>query len=167
VPRLDELLATWPEVRINLDVKTSIAIAPLAAALRRTGAVDRVCVGAFSDTRLARIRALVGPRLCTSLGPRAALALRVSSLVGSRRSGTSTGAPCAQVPSRAGRVVVLDRRFVTAAHDHGLHVHAWTINSRAEMVRLLDLGIDGIMTDRAELLRDLLRQRGQWNGAPR
>jgi glycerophosphoryl diester phosphodiesterase len=162
VPRLDEVLGAWPDVRVNLDVKTSAAVAPLAAALRRTAAVDRVCVGAFSDARLARIRALVGPRLCTSLGPRAALALRVAALVGGGRPVTPDGVPCAQVPSRAGRVVVLDRRFVAAAHDRGLHVHVWTINSAAEMARLLDLGVDGIMTDRAELLRELLAQRGLW-----
>ena len=164
VPRLEELLDAWSDVRINLDVKTSAAIAPLAEALRRTASVDRVCVGAFSDTRLARIRALVGPRLCTSLGPRAALALRVASLVRSGRSVAPNGVPCAQVPSRAGRVVVLDRRFVAAAHRRGLQVHAWTINARREMVRLLDLGVDGIMTDRAELLREVLVERGLWNG---
>jgi glycerophosphoryl diester phosphodiesterase len=164
VPRLDDLIDAWPDVRLNLDVKASNAIAPLVAALRRTGSVDRVCVGSFSDQRLARVRALVGPRLCTSLGPRAALALRVVSLVGSGRAVADGGVACAQVPSRAGRVVVLDGRFVVAAHGRGLQVHAWTINSRAEMLRLLALGVDGIMTDRAELLRDLLVDRGLWVG---
>jgi glycerophosphoryl diester phosphodiesterase len=163
VPRLEDVLDAWPDIRVNLDVKAANAVVPLVAALRRTGSVDRVCVGSFSEQRLARVRSLVGPRLCTSLGPRAALALRVASLVGSGRA-VANGVPCAQVPSRAGRVAVLDRRFVVAAHARGLQVHAWTINSRSEMLRLLALGVDGIMTDRAQLLRDLLADRGKWAG---
>ena len=175
VPLLEDLLGAWPQVRINLDVKTAAGIGPLAAALRRTGAVDRVCVGAFSDARLVRIRRVVGPRLATSLGPRAALALWLAALrpcpAGSRRArcGGRRRPPavaCVQVPPRIGAVTVLDRRFLDEAHRRGLQVHAWTINSPAEMTRLLDLGVDGIMTDRAEDLRDILRARGQWPVPP-
>jgi glycerophosphoryl diester phosphodiesterase len=68
------------------------------------------------------------------------------------------------VPARIGRRVFVDARYVAAAHALGLPVHAWTVNDRAEMTRLLDLGVDGIMTDRADTLRDLLISRGQWQG---
>jgi len=162
IPLLEDVLAAWPDVRVNLDVKVTGAVGPLAGALRRAGAVDRVCVGAFSDARLALVRAAVGPRLATSLGPRAVLSLRLASLRGVRAAGPSA-VPCVQVPPRVGTLVVVDRRFVAAAHDRGQQVHAWTINGRAEMIRLLDLGVDGIMTDRAELLRDVLAGRGQWH----
>ena len=67
-----------------------------------------------------------------------------------------------QVPARLGRARFVDARFVAAAHRVGVPVHVWTVNDRAEMVRLLDLGVDGIMTDRADVLRDLLVARGQW-----
>ena len=189
VPLLEDVLGCWPAVRLNLDVKSTAGIGPLAAALRRTGAVDRVCVGAFSDARLRRIRAAVGPRLATNQGPRAVLALRLAALrspaaatTPSRRRPAPTppglpggpgrirwpghrgavGAVCVQVPPRLGPVTVLDRRFLDEAHRRGLQVHAWTINSPAEMRRLLDLGVDGIMTDRAGDLRDILLARGQW-----
>jgi glycerophosphoryl diester phosphodiesterase len=57
---------------------------------------------------------------------------------------------------------VLTRRLVTYAHRLGLQVHAWTIDTAAEMNDLLDLGVDGIMTDRVEVLRDVYRTRGVW-----
>jgi glycerophosphoryl diester phosphodiesterase len=67
------------------------------------------------------------------------------------------------VPVRAGPVEIVTDRFVRAAHKRGLHVHVWTINDAEEMGRLLDLGVDGIMTDRPESLRDVFRARGFWN----
>jgi glycerophosphoryl diester phosphodiesterase len=69
---------------------------------------------------------------------------------------------CAQVPARIGRRVFVDERYVAAAHGLGLPVHAWTVNDPDEMRRLLDLGVDGIMTDRADVLRDVLLARGHW-----
>src|SRR5207245_3703996 len=113
--------------------------------LRRTGAWDRVCIGAFSDRRLTRVRRLAGYRVCTSLGPAGIARLRLASF------GARTGrfaAACAQVPVRARRRVLVDARFVAAAHRRGLPVHGWTIDDPAEMERLLDLRVDGIMTDR-------------------
>jgi len=156
VARLEDLLGEFPDLRVNIDVKTPAAIGPLVAAVGRTGAVDRVCVGSFSDRSVAAARARLGARLCTSLGPRGVLALRVGSL---RRP----VAGCAQVPVRFGPVPVLDRRFLAAAHRRGLPVHAWTVNAPAEMHRLLDLGVDGIMTDDAVALRDVLRERRVWS----
>jgi glycerophosphoryl diester phosphodiesterase len=74
-------------------------------------------------------------------------------------------ADCVQVPTRARRLVVVDRRFVDSAHRAGLQVHVWTIDDAAEMGELLDLGVDAIMTDRPRLLREVLTARGQWHGA--
>ncbi|TGJ97051.1 glycerophosphodiester phosphodiesterase, partial [Actinotalea fermentans ATCC 43279 = JCM 9966 = DSM 3133] len=72
------------------------------------------------------------------------------------------GADCLQVPVAQGRVRVVDARTVAAAHAAGRQVHVWTVNDPVEMVRLLDLGVDGIVTDRADLLRDVLAARGRW-----
>jgi len=156
IPRLDELLAAWPDTRVNIDVKAPSTIGPTIDAIRRTGTLDRVCVGAFSTRRIDAVRAALGPDLCTSLGPRAALRLR------RRRPAEGYAGQCAQVPARIGRRPFVDARYVAAAHAAGLVVHAWTVNDEAEMQRLLDLGVDGIMTDRADLLRDVLTARGQW-----
>jgi len=157
VPRLEDLLGSYPQLRVNLDVKTPSAVGPLVAAVRRTGAVDRVCVASFHDRLLPRVRAALGRRLCTSLGPREVLALRLGSL---RR----TDAGCAQVPPRHRRIRVIDRRFLDGAHRRGLPVHAWTIDDPAQMHQLLDLGVDGIMSGDAPALREVLVSRQAWSG---
>jgi glycerophosphoryl diester phosphodiesterase len=161
IPLLEDLLAAWPDVRVNIDPKHDAAAEPLAAALVRTGATDRVCVGAFSDRRIARVRALTGAALCTSMGPREVARLVSASRGGPGRRGVVS--PCAQVPVRQGRVPLVTARFVAAAHRVGAQVHVWTIDDRDEMARLLDLGVDGIMTDRPLVLKDLLIERGAWH----
>lgn len=156
---LEDLLRTWPDLRINIDPKHDAAVEPLAEVVRRAGAVDRVCIGAFSDRRIAQIRQLLGPRLCTSLGPRAVAALRAGSFGLPRRR---SKACCVQVPVRVRGHRLVDERFVRTAHGSGLAVHVWTVDDPVEMVELLDLGVDGIMTDRPRVLRDVLQSRGQW-----
>lgn len=160
VPLFDELLETWPDLRINVDVKSDSAVGPLADTLRRHGALDRVCVGSFSDARLTRFRAAC-PSVATSLGPRGVARLRVASLTGGRPR-FAPGVCAAQVPVRHRGVRVVDARFVAAAHRIGLQVHVWTIDDPETMLRLLDLGVDGIMTDRIDVLRDVLTARGHW-----
>ena len=155
VPRLDELLGSYPGLRVNIDVKTPSAVGPLVDAVRRAGAVDRVCIGSFHDRLVPLVRARLGRRLCTSLSPREVLALRLGTL---RR----TDAGCAQVPPGLLRIRVIDARLIAAAHRRGLPVHAWTVNDPAEMHRLLDLGVDGIMSDDAPALRDVLVARQAW-----
>jgi glycerophosphoryl diester phosphodiesterase len=161
IPRFEDLLGTWPDLRVNIDPKHDGAVAPLAEALRRAGAVDRVCVGSFSDARLARVRRLIGPGLCTALGRRATARLRAASLV-HRGIGGRLAGQCAQVPVEYRGVPLVDARFVATAHARDLHVHVWTIDDEGEMHRLLDLGVDGIMTDRPAVLKAVLVARGQW-----
>jgi glycerophosphoryl diester phosphodiesterase len=156
IPRLDELLAAWPDVRWNIDCKSDQAAEPLADELQRAGALARVCVSAFSDRRLLRLRRRLGRGLCSSAGPAELTAIRFIGW-------TLPGPLAAQVPVRRGRVTVLDERFVERAHRRGIVVHAWTIDDAEEMSRLLDLGVDGIMTDRPAVLRDVLMSRGAWN----
>jgi len=155
IPLLADVLGAWPDVRVNLDLKHLSSIAPAVEAVRRTGTVERVCVGAFAQRRIGIARRVLGPRLCTSLGPGEALALRLGRL-------GRTEARCAQVPAYVGRRVFTDARLVAAAHARGLQVHVWTVNDEAEMTRLLDLGVDGVMTDRADLLKALLERRNLW-----
>lgn len=161
IPLLADLLGAWPKLRINIDPKSDAAVAPLAAAIERTAAIDRVAVGSFSDRRLTRIRTLLGPRLCTSLGPRAVLGLRLGSygLPGAR----ALDGGCVQVPVRHFGLPVADARFVRAAHARGLQVHVWTINDPEEMRRLVALGVDGLMTDRPETLKRVLEELGRWS----
>jgi glycerophosphoryl diester phosphodiesterase len=159
LPLLEDLLGLWPDVRVNIDPKHDAAIGPLVDVIKRTGAIDRVCIGAFSDKRLARIRGELGPRLCHSMGPR-----QVARLVAASRglwSGRFT-AGCVQVPVKRGVVPLVTDRFVKAAHGRGLKVHVWTINDADEMRSLLDLGVDGIMTDAPDVLKQVLDERSSW-----
>lgn len=173
IPLLEDLLGTWPEVRVNVDVKHPAAIDPLVAAIRRTGALERVCVASFSERRLAAVRRALGPGLCTSLGPRGVLLLRVAAAAHALRRTRGAGpvaglpsptVPCAQVPDRLGAVRVVTPGLVELAHRRGQHVHVWTVDDAAEMHRLLDMGVDGLMTDRIHTLREVLAARGQWPG---
>jgi glycerophosphoryl diester phosphodiesterase len=125
-----------------------------------------VCVTSFSDARIARVRAAAGPALCTSTGPGAIAALRLASVVPfAPRRGPWRGAGATQVPTAWGRLPILEERYIRFCHRAGLAVHAWTIDDEPTMARLLDAGVDGIMTDQPTRLRQLLVRRGQWAGA--
>ncbi|MEH0938064.1 glycerophosphodiester phosphodiesterase [Micromonospora psammae] len=161
VPRLDEVLGAWPQVRFNIDVKSDGGVAPTGETVTRVGAADRVLLASFSDARLARLRAATGGRVATGLGMRGVARLRMASLHG-RPLRLPPSVVAAQVPPRYGRVPVVDRRFLAYCHRLGLQVHVWTIDEPAQMHDLLDLGVDGIMTDHVGVLRDVYRSRGHW-----
>ncbi|MEU4114958.1 glycerophosphodiester phosphodiesterase [Kitasatospora sp. NPDC028055] len=163
VPLLEDLLGAFPGARFNVDVKAAPAVRPLVEAVRRTNAWDRVCVGGFSDRRIAAVRAAAGPRLATSLGPREVARLRLRSLAGPlARGGAPFAGVCAQVPERHRGIRVVDRAFVRAAHRLGLQVHVWTVDDATRIRSLLDLGVDGIMADRIDVLKGVLGERGCW-----
>ena len=157
VPRLQEILARWPDARVNIDPKSDACVGRLAALLDRLGAWERVCVGSFSDRRLRRIRALGRGRACTSMGPQAVALARLTTASGLMRR---LGADCIQVPISRGPIPIVTKRFIAAAHTAGLPVHVWTINDETTINELLDLGVDGIMSDRVRLLKDVLTSRG-------
>ncbi|MFF3850712.1 glycerophosphodiester phosphodiesterase [Streptomyces sp. NPDC002328] len=160
VPLFEELLETFPEVRWNVDLKAEPTLLPFLDLIGSADAWDRVCVGSFSEARVVRARRLAGPRLATSYGTRGVLNLRLRSWgvpAALRRS-----AVAAQVPETQSGIQVVDRRFVRAAHARGLQVHVWTINEPDRMHRLLDLGVDGIMTDHIDTLREVMEERGVW-----
>jgi glycerophosphoryl diester phosphodiesterase len=157
VPRLEELLLRWPEVYVNLDPKTDRCVLPLVALIDRLDAWDRVCFGSFSDRRLGCIRALGGNRACTSMGPHAVAIAWAASAVGVM---PRWGADCVQIPPRNGSFRLATARFLRAAHRAGLPVHVWTVNDEEAMHDLLDLGVDGIMSDRLRLMRAVFASRG-------
>ena len=165
IPLLADVIGAFPDCRINIDVKATSAIAPLVDTIRRTDSIDRVCVASFSDRRLAAVRSALGARLCTSIGPVGVLGLRSAAYSRRLLRLAPRGIPCVQVPSRVGPVTVVDDGFVATAHALGMHVHVWTIDDPADMHRLLDLGVDGIMTDRLVTLKHVLMSRGQWSQA--
>ncbi|WP_237565538.1 glycerophosphodiester phosphodiesterase [Ornithinimicrobium cavernae] len=167
IPRLEEMLHTWPEARFNIDIKSAGAIGPLVRVVERARAHDRVCVTSFSDARRREaLRRLTRP-VVTSAGQASTARFRVAAQAGARRRGPLVGAALRdadglQVPVAFRGLPVVTGRTVEAAHAAGKFVHVWTINDPTEMHRLLDLGVDGIVSDRADLLRQVLTERGQW-----
>jgi len=192
IPVLEDVLAAWPDVRFNIDVKDAPAIAPLAGVLRRTNAWDRVCVVSFSASRLRATRRALDRPVCMaasplgtamvrfggppaprgSRGPHRRLMRQPAAGPAARRPGAvadraprqlaqrlaGAGVRCLQVP-----VPVATPSFIGRAHQLGLQVHVWTVNDRPTMEGLLDLGVDGIMTDETVALREVLIHRGQWH----
>lgn len=161
IPLLEDLLGSWPDVRINIDCKADTALLPLLDTLRRTNSLDRVCIGSFSDKRLSRIRAELGPDVCTSMGPGevARLVLRSHSRL---PIPVSQHALCAQVPVKQGPIPVVTRATIATARALGIHVHVWTIDDPIEIGRLLDMGVDGVMTDDTVALKSVYQARNVW-----
>jgi glycerophosphoryl diester phosphodiesterase len=156
IPRMGDLLTRFPDSYFNIDAKSDPAVEALAGVIERTGSIERVCVASFSHRRLRRLRRRLGSGLLTNLVSFEVGVLRI----GGRLPGGS--ARVAQVPIEAGWFTIVTPRFVASAKHEGIPVHVWTIDDPAEMHRLLDLGVDGIMTDRPEVLRDVFIDRGIW-----
>jgi glycerophosphoryl diester phosphodiesterase len=165
IPSMANLVEEFPEVRFNIDCKSDEALPALIELLREHEAIGRVCIGSFSHKRLRLMRQRVGSDLITCMSPREVASLRLA-----RRLGGS--APrIAQVPVDASgplntSLTIVNERFVHEAHERNIPVHVWTINDAAEVTRLLDMGVDGIMTDDPQMLRDVLVERDQWEPAP-
>ncbi|MDW3213062.1 MAG: glycerophosphodiester phosphodiesterase [Ilumatobacteraceae bacterium] len=157
IPLFDDLMEQFPDARVNIDCKAGSGVEALIASLKRLDCLDRVLVGGFSDARLRRFRSEFGDALCTSFGPQQIAALRFTGRV-------PWGGEAAQVPVRQGRLTIVNEQFVERAHRRGLHVHVWTIDDAHDMHRLLDLGVDGLMTDRPQILKDVLVERDAWHG---
>ena len=162
IPLLSELLEEFPSTRFNIDVKAPGALEPLAEVLRRHDALDRVCVASFSERRLQAMRRLLGPRLATAAGPAEVAALRLAP--GRILAWLRSPAPVLQVPTghvvTGRRLDLVTPALVDRAHALGKHVHVWTIDDAAEMHRLFDLGVDGVVSDRIDTLATVLAERG-------
>ncbi len=162
IPNLADLFEEFPDCRFNIDLKANGAGPVLADLLDATGRHDSVCVGSFSHRRLQEFRRLTGGRVATSASP-LEVALFLAAPTGRAARRLTRGRVAAlQVPRRRGRVPIVTGTLVRRAHAAGAQVHVWTVDDPAEMAELLDLGVDGLITDRTDLLKDLLLARGLW-----
>jgi glycerophosphoryl diester phosphodiesterase len=162
VPTLAELLEEFPECRFNIDIKAPGAVRPLVELIDRTGAHERVCVGAFDRTRIEEFRRATGGRVVTSAAK--SEAVRFLGMRDRRRAAAMARGRFAvlQLPRVRGPVPIVTPAVVRRAHAAGVHVHAWTVDRRRHMAAMLDTGVDGIFTDRTDVLKDVLRERGFW-----
>jgi len=162
VPRLDALLDAFPDTRVNIDVKSASSIQPVADAIERTRAHDRVCIASFSTARRRATVARLSRPVATSAGTRETAAFALAAAVHRPVTRALAQVDALQVPPRAGMLTLVSSRTVAAAHAAARQVHVWTINDPAQMDALLDLGVDGLVSDRLDLLIEVLRRRGQW-----
>lgn len=168
IPRLEQVLAELPDTRITIELKSDRVVLPMLGVLERADAWHRVCIGGFNERWLAKARAGGGPRLFTSMAYGSAFGLRSRAWLDalpsplSRLPGSPVRGHMAQLPHRYGGLSIVDDALVKAAHDSGREVHVWTIDDPDEMRELLDMGVDGLLSDRPDLLRAVLQDRGQW-----
>ena len=159
VPSLEEVADAFPDLNMVLELKADHTEKPLLRQIRRMGLADRVIVASFSDARLTRFTELCGGSVATSAGEKEVARLVKAAWLGRR---ASTHHVALNIPVRSGMVPLISKRTVRAYHRMGLQVHVWTVNRSARMERLLNQGVDGIMTDRPDRLRDVLTTRGLW-----
>lgn len=163
IPTLDELLETFPEQRFNIDLKAPGAVAPLVSAIDAHRAHARVCVGSFGVERIRAFRSLMGTRVATSLSRAGVAWTRFVPLLP-----RILGAPgvALQIPLTtqvAGRTLrLVTPGLITRAHGAGKQVHVWTIDDSATMHQLIDLGVDGLISDRIDVLAQVCVERGLW-----
>ena len=135
MPLLADVLNEFPELYLNLDAKTNEVAEPMLQVLEDHDALGRTMIASFSEGRLEKIRKEAGPEVSTSLG--------VSAI-------------------RTRGIRVLDPRLVATSHAAGLAVHVWTINDPDQMVNLVQMGVDGIITDRPSMAKEIFQDMGVW-----
>lgn len=164
IPRMVDLLEEFPQLNFNIDAKVGEVVVPLVQLIQAggSGVAERVCLASFSDARLRRMRTLTHGTVATSMGQGEVTRLRLASFMRTSLKGLRFPGNAAQVPISYGGRRVVDRRFVESAHQIGKKVHVWTVDDPDDMRALLELGVDGIMTDEPVLLKQVLQERGQW-----
>jgi glycerophosphoryl diester phosphodiesterase len=161
VPTLVETLEAFPRLRFNIDLKDGAAVEPVAQLLVEANAVQRVCLTSFSERRIAAARRLLGPEVCTGLGVTGVLRAMLTSLFPNLDA--TQGAKVLQVPFSWRGIPLVTPRVVDRAHRSNLALHVWTLNDRPNIEKALDLGVDGVMTDSPQLLKETLLSRGLWH----
>ncbi|MFC7403507.1 glycerophosphodiester phosphodiesterase family protein [Georgenia alba] len=165
---LEDLLGSFPDACVSVDVKEARAVRPLVATIRRTGAAGRVCVAGGWDGWLAAVSGACGPALTTALGWRALTALVSAARTGVRPPRWIAGAAdFAHVGLAYGRLPVLEDPLITArlvgmADELGIGVVAWTVDDAPTVHRLVDAGVAGVISDRPDVLREVLVARDLW-----
>ncbi len=160
IPTLEELLVALPQMRFNIDIKADSAV----EVIERLQAHRRVLIASFSERRRQRALRLMSQRVASAAGMGAFLGFMAARTAGRRASAMRMlrDSDCLQLPARFGGLPVITPALVRSVHASRRQVHAWTIDDPAMMHALFDIGVDGIITDRADVLCDVLGARGEW-----
>ena len=160
IPRLENLYEAFPNAYFNIDAKSWGCVAPLIDLVRRTKISRRTCFCSFDQARLDRITSsLIDKTFARSMGTRDAFNLYIGYLTGQSRT---IRADCVQLPLSHCGINLINKKTLEYFQSQGLKIHVWTINKATEFQRLIDLGVDGIMTDDCELLKSVLAENNLW-----
>jgi glycerophosphoryl diester phosphodiesterase len=160
ISRLDDTFDRYPDLCLNIDLKAKGSEWAVAEVVRKMKREDAVLIGSFSDKRIAKFRRITKGRVATSAGPRDSIAMYAASRIG---RGIPAKFDAYQLPYKT-RGVAADKRLIDAVHRAGKQIHLWTVNERHEMEEFLDLGVDGIITDRPDLLNEVMEERADAQG---
>jgi len=152
IPTLESTLKKFPDTLFQIDVKTDEVVLPTMEVIKKTNSTDKVCIASFSSKRLKQVHKLY-PEICLSMGPFEVMKLLLASF-GLYRN--KVPGNCLQIPIYQYGIKLVTKRFINYIHSIGLKIHVWTINDEDTMQKLIDLGVDGIITDRPKALKDLL-----------
>ena len=152
IPKLEEALNEFPDISFQIDFKTDEVVAPALDVIKKTKSFERICVASFNSERLKRVRSTY-PDLCISMGPNEVIKTLISSF--GLYKGLIDG-DCLQIPIRYYGVRVVTKRFVKYLKSKGLKIMVWTINDVKTFEYLIELKVDGIITDKPKLLFETL-----------
>tara|TARA_B100000965_G_C19499796_1_gene716918 strand:- start:195 stop:935 length:741 start_codon:yes stop_codon:yes gene_type:complete len=152
IPTLESILNKFPDTFFQIDVKTDEVVLPALEVIRKTNSINNVCLASFSSKRLKQVHNLY-PEICLSMGPLEVMKLLLASFNLYKKKVPGN---CLQIPIYQYGIKLVTKRFINYVHSIGLKIHVWTINDEDTMLKLIDLGVDGIITDRPKTLKDLL-----------
>ena len=155
IPKLDTVLKTFPDLYFQIDVKTDEVALPTLEVIKKNNAMNRVCIASFNSARLSKVNNKY-PEICLSMGPNEVSKMLLSSFGLYKK--TIMG-DCLQVPMYYYGIKVVTKRFVDFIHSKGLKICVWTINDEKTFKKLIDMGVDGIITDKPKLLFQVLNSQ--------
>jgi|TARA_B100001059_G_scaffold64811_1_gene60940 glycerophosphoryl diester phosphodiesterase len=159
IPLLSELLNSFTDCFFNIDCKVDETVQPLINLINNKDFINRVCIGSFSQKRINFIRKSLGKEVKTSMGPAEVI---LSKFLSYTSLGYNFKSSYTSIPIRRYGINLLDERNINYLKSNNQKVIAWTINDEDQMKMLINIGIDGIMTDNLTLLKKVLIEESLW-----
>ena len=159
IPRLSNVFEEFPEGLFNLDAKTWKSTTPIVDTIQNMGCRSRVCIGSFNDRRVNAIIKELGLETCHSMGASNVIKFYLGAQLGIEQHFTSQ---CIQLPIKMFGISLTTRKVLSYARKLGIKIHFWTINNPVIMQQLLELNVDGIMTDDCVLLKEIMKEQNKW-----
>jgi len=159
IPRLSNVFEEFPEGLFNLDAKTWKSTTPIVDTIKTMGCRSRVCIGSFNDRRVNAIIKELGLETCHSMGTSNVIKFYLGAQLGIEQHFTSQ---CIQLPIKMFGISLTTRKVLSYARKLGIKIHFWTINNPVIMQKLLELNVDGIMTDDCVLLKEIMKEQNKW-----